>query len=1041
MNIRIFHISDFHLNKKNLKDWNDYLKESFIHFINENKAEENFIVCSGDMIDKGGADFGGVKAGLEIFRDSVINPIITKTGISVDRFIMTLGNHDIDRNADKDYTRRGVRDSIKEGCSEKIDEYVRDLLDNKGEPSKRVCAYYNFVSEFYAECKNVIINYLGAVFNYSINGENLAFTAFNTAWNCCDDNDKDWGLAIGEPQYLKCNQDTPDNAVRIAIMHHPLDWMLYEKRTIQNWIRNDYDLLLMGHVHETETMLTVNSSGNLIISFAPCFTNDIRKDSITYSNGFSVVDFDTNNRQIDFSYQKYAHKNRKYVLNHDYVESGHYHAEITEGVGDKLAQLMTRCMSHINTKYVPEINNSIIPQKAKAIGTLNEAFVMPPLKKNGDLDGENELSLASILNSPMNMVLFGQHESGKTVLLNKLLLEYVANETIFDVVPVFYDFEAQLGKDVETIIKSFLDCNSDEAGMLINAKKIVLLVDNYTPDEAKKEQAKKLYRFIADNSIRLIATSSHDVIDSIPDNFVINNEISCEYFFIHQFHSSNIKELITKWSPDIQLLERNQKIENLVNRFCSFSLPCTAMSVSLYLWSTENSNRDPVNPAILLDIYMEIVLERMSVQNVYVNTFDYENKASLLAYIAQSIHDEMQDNYSYTLSYGHYITKIEDYLKKVGFQHVDSERLAKYFIDRKVFLLKDGNVEFAHACFYYFFLAKRMIKDPVFRERIINKDEYYKYDRVIDYYSGLVRSDKGLLEFLYEEFEKVYSEVAFVYNDVDMDKCFTIIRKGQTGYTPLVKNVSPQKVIEKKPTEEEAEKKVLAIADEKLSQISDKFYKPQCIDPTTLILMLSRALRNLDGIEDTALKQKVYNSIIKNAMILTAIVKDQLALYANNHDGSLPTGFDEVKDVGVFFRFMPFNMQRTLGEILATRKLLIFFEGKYNKDVRENVSDVEKFMSIGMMWDSTGIGNKKHIKSFIKQMGNNSVQDYVLLKLLYYFDNKVAFGSEEEDQYIDLLADLKVKQKIVKPIEKSRIMKQMKETRNKMLAAKKEANK
>lgn len=1036
MNIRIFHISDFHLNKNNLRDWRDFLKASFIRYVNDNKTEENFIVCSGDMIDKGGVDFGGVKAGLEKFRDEVISPIVSQTGINVDRFILVPGNHDIDRNADKDYTRRGVRDSIKDNGADKINEYVRDLLENKGDPSKRIKAYYDFIVDFYANCSNITSNYLGSVFNYCIDGENLAFTAFNTAWNCCDDNDKNWGLAIGEPQYTACSNAIADDAVKIAIMHHPLDWLLFEKQTIQAWIRKDYDLLLMGHVHENDTMLTMNNMGSLIMNFSPCFTNDIRKDSITYSNGFSVIDFDTDNRQLDFSYQKYNHKFRKYELNHEFAESGYFHAEITESVGDKLTQLMTRCINHLRTKHVPEINDSIIPQKAKAIGSLNEAFVMPPLKKNGDLDREEEYTLSSILNSQENMVFFGQHESGKTVLLSKLLIEYVDNESVFGVVPVYYDFDVQSGRDIETIIKGYLDCNTTEAEMLINANKIVLLVDNYSPIETKKEKAKKLYHFIADNSIRMIASSNHEIIDSIPDSFVRNNEISCEYYFIHQFHSSNVKELIAKWSPDIQILERNQKIENLVNRFCSFSLPCTAMSVSLYLWSTENSNRDPVNPSILLDIYMEIILERMSMENIYVNTFDYENKASLLAFLAQSIHDEMQGDYSYTLSYGHYITKIEDYLKKVGFQGIDAEQLAKYFIDRKVFLLKDGCVEFAHACFYYFFLAKRMIKDMAFRKQILNKDEYYKYDRVIEYYSGLVRSDKELLEFLYNEFESVFAEVAFVYDEVDMDKCFTIIRKGQTGYSPLVKSMSPQKVIDKKLTEEEAEKKVLAIADEKLSQISDKFYEPQRLSPDTLVLMLTRALRNLDGVEDTALKQKVYNAIVKNAMILTVIVKDQLALYANNHQGSLPAVYSDVKNVGAFFRFMPLSMQFTLGEIMATRKLVNFFVGKFNKDVRDKVSDVEKFLSIGMMWDSTGLENKKLIKSFIKQMGNNSAQDYVLLKLLYYFNYKVALGSVEEDEYIDLLAELKVKQKIIKPIEKSRLMKEMKDARNRRLAAK-----
>ena len=102
MSIRTFHISDLHLNNKVLSDWKDYLKCSFINYVKANKADENFIVCSGDMIDKGGADFGGVKAGLEKFRDEVINPIVAKTGITIDRFILAPGNHDINRNADED---------------------------------------------------------------------------------------------------------------------------------------------------------------------------------------------------------------------------------------------------------------------------------------------------------------------------------------------------------------------------------------------------------------------------------------------------------------------------------------------------------------------------------------------------------------------------------------------------------------------------------------------------------------------------------------------------------------------------------------------------------------------------------------------------------------------------------------------------------------------------------------------------------------------------------------------------------------------------
>ena len=1033
MNIRIFHISDFHLNKKNLSDWNDYLKDAFIRYINDNKTEENFIVCSGDMVDKGGVDFGGVKGGLERFKEAVINPIVSQTGIPVERFILSPGNHDIDRNADEDYVRSGVRDQIKNGGSDKINDYTGKLLADKDSPSKRVHDYYDFVESFYSSCTNVTNCYLGSVFKYKINGVELAYSCFNCVWNCCDDKDMEYGLAIGEPQYNWMKNLLTDDTVKIAVMHHPLDWMKYERRTIQPWLRKDYSLLLMGHVHEGDTMMAQSPSGSLIINFSPSFASDIRKDSIAYQNGFTVIDYDIEGTDVDFTYLVYNHKQRKYILNNDYVESGTFHAELTLGEGDKLAQLMTRTMNFIRDKYIPVINSSLIPQKAKAINTLDEAFVMPPVKKNGELEREEGYSLSAIINSQSNILLLGQHESGKTVLLYKILTELVENESTFGLLPVFFDFAEHTNQDIDTIIKNYLDCNTNEANLLIKERKILLLVDNYDASDFNKDRIKKLYRFVADNTLRIIATTNHEIIDRVPISIIQNNEILFEYYFIHQFSSLNVKELITRWSPELQRLERNQKIENLVNRFCSFSLPCTAMSVSLYLWSTENSNRDPVNPSVLLDIYMEIILERMSVEDIYVNTFDYDNKSSLLAFIAKSIHDDMKDEEPYTLTYIQYLSKVESYIKTVGFKGIDPTRLANYFIERKVFVLCDGKVEFAHACFFYFFLAKRMINDQVFKNKVQSKEEYYKYDRVIEYYSGLARSDKSLLKFLYDQFESVFEEVAFVHDEVDIDKYFTYIRKGQNSYTPAISRVNPDKVVENKPTEEAVDKRMLAIADEKLSKISDTFTQPTRLSPSSLVLLLSRALRNMDGVEDLELKQSVYNSIIRNSVILTVIVKDQLAVYANEHKGKLPPAYCDIQNVGAFFRLMPFTMQMNLGEILATRKLVAFFENKLATDYKTGVSDVEKYLSLAMLWDSTGLDNKKAIKAFIKKIGKNSSQDYVLLKLLYNYDTKVVLGSEEEDEYIEMLALLKAKQHAIKSIEKEKYMKQLKDARRRRM--------
>ena len=171
------------------------------------------------------------------------------------------------------------------------------------------------------------------------------------------------GLAIGESQYQDIKNLLTEDTVKIAVMHHPLDWMKYERRSIQPWIRNDYSLLLMGHVHEGEPMMAQSPSGSLIINFSPSFSSDFRNDSIAYQNGFTVIDYDIEGTDVDFTYLVYNHKQRKYILNNEYVESGTFHAEITVGMGDRLAQLIARSVNLIRDKYIPIINASLIPQK------------------------------------------------------------------------------------------------------------------------------------------------------------------------------------------------------------------------------------------------------------------------------------------------------------------------------------------------------------------------------------------------------------------------------------------------------------------------------------------------------------------------------------------------------------------------------------------------------------------------------------------------------------------------------------------------------
>ena len=194
--------------------------------------------------------------------------------------------------------------------------------------------------------------------------------------------------------------------------------------------------------------------------------------------------------------------------------------------------------------------------------------------------------------------------------------------------------------------------------------------------------------------------------------------------------------------------------------------------------------------------------------------------------------------------------------------------------------------------------------------------------------------------------------------------------------------------------------------------------------------MIGKALRNLDSVENIELKQKAYNLLVRNTIIFAVIMKDSLASYANSHSGELPPSIHYVTNVEAFFRYMPFALQWNLNEIMGTSKLETVFARKLALDYRNNHSDVEKYFSLAMLWDNTGIQHAKEMKKMIKEVKRNSVLDYLYFKIRYHYDYKTATGSPDEDLYLEMLLRLTRKKKALTFMTDTQIKKQIREAKN-----------
>lgn len=118
---------------------------------------------------------------------------------------------------------------------------------------------------------------------------------------------------------------------------------------------------------------------------------------------------------------------------------------------------------------------------------------------------------------------------------------------------------------------------------------------------------------------------------------------------------------------------------------------------------------------------------------------------------------------------------------------------------------------------------------------------------------------------------------------------------------------------------------------------------------------------------------------------------------------------------------MPLGFQQYLSNTMGTTKLSMVFKGKFENDMKRDCSDIERFMTAGILWDCINLGSYEEMRRLIKKVKNNVVKDYIFAKLLHHYNNRVISGSEEEKLYIKLFAALEAKDKFLSFVEQKKI--------------------
>ncbi|MFV8358164.1 metallophosphoesterase, partial [Flavobacterium sp. XS1P32] len=569
------------------------------HFLKkiEELQKENpidLVFFTGDLINQAGIDFKEkddtippTTKAFKIFKNQIIDPILEKLNIDISRFIICPGNHDINRNADKPFHEIGLKGNL-----HSIDEINSFINADEGDYDgvQRIKDYKNFEFELY----KTFDDKLHSKFNFSvkldINGKSVGISSLNSSWRCYGDDDFK-NLLVGESQVNDNYKFIKDCDIRIALMHHQLDWISdVESKIIKSHISGNYKLIFSGHTHQTDIEYVQNLSGTSLRVVSPSGLNQIRQSNKDYANGFSVIDY---GEDIKCNFLKYNHGLKIFVDNTDVCDKGVLEIKVNSPM---VLNQSVNMQSLVEDDFYDFLNDSgaNFTHRSKTL-TLDDIYVAPFMEKFSLSDEEEKGSsfksediLKKIINKEVNhTIILGEENSGKTSFCKNIYLKSVILQ---NTVPVFIkgrDIKKVKEEDILKLInKEFR--KQYKADVDLTTKELVVIIDDFNdcklPQKSKRTFILNLYK----HSFQTIITwDEYFTLSELLESQVT----AVEVFEILKFGGKKRQELIRKWvdlfedefedeqSKEFQIKELSKTVNSVIGKNLIPSLPIYILTI------------------------------------------------------------------------------------------------------------------------------------------------------------------------------------------------------------------------------------------------------------------------------------------------------------------------------------------------------------------------------------------------------------------------------------------------------------------------------
>lgn len=998
--MNIVHISDLHYDGSERPM--ETVVAKIVEAINANGKKVDFILFTGDLVYS-----ATVKKHFNLAKQKLFDYLCSNLNVPSKNVIFCPGNHDIDRESKHPAVMPYFKQEVNT-LKELSDFYQKKNVVYK-DSLKTLANYTEFAKSYHTSSSDSFSD-LYSVHYRNYNGEMLVFVCIYSPWLSAiwdDKGDLDEGnLCFPVNALEEVLKSIEGKAKRkIIMMHHPIGALRKNIAfEIENRIYNGFEMLFTGHVHKMMNV-TRHTGGNGIYEHSA-------KATLTKSAeiGCSFIE------NLDYEPNKFLVSEITFVKGSNECHFGSA-VEVTIPVGtEKAEQIRLRSKVHDHVEMeMRNANNLLLQNDTDDENAFLNKFNAPYIKTQRE-DTSNSfvapnVQMSDLYAAETNYIIYGRDKCGKTSLLRRIQLEYLMHYSTYQRIPLYLDAKLECAKidnryNLELLLRNYLEINKNQNYSIVNSDKLVLLVDNFRPNDA----------FC--NYLRAFVLSHPDCVLFLATDDNLSNSLEIDNLdFVREgsfgqiyFHNLRRQEIIKYTEENLSDNEDKVAIQEKIMKLCKqMELPFNYWTISLFLLIHHKSADAYKNLFAILDYCVDEIFDKKKflVQEAQI-TFPQIKliTASLAAFLFENHEDHV-----YSATEDDIIIFLKEGFKKNVRINAKPKSVFDFLLDCGMLKSQvDGRYCFRLNGFFEYFLAYHMTKNASFRERILTDEvKYLGFRNQLEIYSGFKNDDSDTLRRVFEK-TVAKCEPLFGKYSINIDNQLKEIVNIPQQLEDELKKMSIQKAlnpIQRAAVEDAVEGSVELKSDVHLmNQYDPNSTKSEVVE--RYISILARVYKNIDNVVDSEIDIiHIFNTIVdyycKFGFYLVENIADEAKELLYNEDTAFLDETDEMKLLKMMTYMSPVVAQTFLFDGLGHYSLVRLLKSEIDK-LREdvNANQYRLFVLYFTLFDIALADNYRLIDQAISDISKIPLlRNMVYVKLNYY----LAFKSSGNNQLADFLQE------------------------------------